>query len=143
MTASRAVDRDDLILALTAGDELEDCQHYLDTESGQVLYAGEGVEDLPPDLKANPRYLPIEPVGSAELLQIMQGFVDQLADAAVAAWLRKALKSEQPAPAFKEALLSFPAEREAWFRYQHHAHEALADAWCMDHGLLTDRPPLH
>ncbi len=143
MTKPLAVDRDDLILALTAGDELEDCQHYLDTASGQVLYAGEGVEDLPPDLKTSARYLPIEPVSSAALRQIMQGFVDQLADVAVAAWLRKALKAEQPGLAFKEALLSFPAERDAWFRYQHHAHEALADAWCIDHGLQVDRPPLH
>lgn len=143
MTKPLAVDRDDLILALTAGDELEDCQHYLDTESGLVLYAGEGVEDLPADLKTSPRYLLIEPVGSEQLKQIMQGFIDQLADAAVAAWLRKALKAEQPGLAFKEALLSFPAEREAWFQYQHHAYEALADAWCLDHGLLADRPPLH
>lgn len=143
MTAHLEVDRDDLILALTAGDELEDCQHYLDTETGTVIYAGEGVEDLPPDLRGNARYLLIEPVGLPALRQIMQGFVDQLNDAAVAAWLRKALKNEHPGPAFKDALLRFPAEREAWFRYQHDAYEALADAWCLAHGLLAERPPLH
>lgn len=143
MTASLAVDRDDLILALTARDELEDCQHYLDTSTGAVLYAGEGVEGLPADLASNPRYLLIEPISSAQLRQIMVDFTEQLADAGVVAWLRKALKADQPGPAFKEALLAFPAQREAWFRYQHEAHEALADAWCLNHGLLADRPPLH
>jgi hypothetical protein len=129
------IDRDDLILALTAGDELEDCEHYLDTQSGHVLYAGEGVEDLPADLRSSPRYLRIEPVALAELLRVMTGFVDGLDDPAVAAWLRKALQGDSPGPAFKAALLSFPAQRDAWLIHQHQAFEALADAWCHDHGL--------
>ena len=57
MTLPPRVDRDDLILALTAGDELEDCEHFLDAQTGLVLYAGEGVEDLPADLRSNPRYI--------------------------------------------------------------------------------------
>lgn len=137
------IDRDDLILALTAGDELEDCQHYLDTESGAVIYAGEGVEGLPADLRLDPRYMRIEPVAAVQLAQIRADFVDQLEDAAVSAWLRKALKAEQANLAFLEALQRFPAQREAWFRYRHHAYEALADAWCVAHGLLGSRPPMH
>lgn len=137
------IDRDDLILALTAGDELEQCTHYLDSETGAVIYAGEGVEDLPDDLTRNPRYLLIVPLPAAQLVRLQADFIDQLDDAGIAAWLRKALQAEQPGPAFKQALQSFPAQRAAWFRYQHDAHEALADAWCREHGLLPGRPPLH
>lgn len=129
------LDRDDLILALTAGDELEDCEHYLDAQTGHVLYAGEGVEDLPADLRGNPRYIRVEPLPPSQLLQVMTDFVDALADPAIAAWLRKALLSESPGPAFKAALLRFPSERDAWLVHQHQAFEALADAWCRDHGL--------
>ncbi len=144
MTDRLAVDRDDLILALTAGDELDDCQHYLDTHSGRVLYAGEGVEGLPADLRDNPRYLLIEPVPPATLREVMTQFVEHLDDPAVAAWLRQALKHDPPGPAFKAALLSFPAQREAWLVHQHAAYEALADAWCRQHGLGAARTgPLH
>lgn len=144
MTKPLAVDRDDLILALTAGDELDDCQHYLDTESGAVLYAGEGVEDLPADLRGSPRYLLIEPVPPTELQQLMEQFVDAVDDPAVAAWLRQALKQAPSGPAFKAALLSFPAQRDAWLAFQHAAYEALADVWCREHGLSAARAtPLH
>jgi hypothetical protein len=56
------IDLDDLIIALATRYELDDPSHYLDLDSGEVIYAGEGLEALPPDLATNPRYRWIESV---------------------------------------------------------------------------------
>ena len=132
------IDLDDLALALTAGEDLDEASHYLDTATGEVLYAGEGVEGLPADLRENPRFRWIEPLASGDLLGIMDSYVSGLGDPAVAAWLRKSLQSPEPGPSFKQALLSFPGQREAWIRHQTDALARSAQAWSAGQGLEVD-----
>lgn len=132
------IDLDDFALALTAGEDLDEATHYLDTATGEVLYAGEGVEGLPADLRDNPRYRWIEPLASGELRGIMDSYVDGLDDPAVAAWLRKGLQSPEPRASFTQALQSFPGQREAWIRHQLDALARSARDWSAAQGLEVE-----
>ncbi|TAK74491.1 MAG: hypothetical protein EPO12_20400 [Aquabacterium sp.] len=132
------IDLDDFSLALTAGAELDEAAHYLDTATGEVLYAGEGVEGLPADLRDNPRYRWIEPLASGDLLGIMESYADGLDDPAVAAWLRQSLQAPEPGPSFMQALSRFPGHREAWIRHQLHAFARTARAWSEGQGLEVE-----
>lgn len=129
------IDLDDLVLALTSAGQLEDSTHYLDTLTGEVLYAPEGEEGLPNDLATSRRWRRIEPLAANEAELIAERFVAEVNDAAIQAWLHQALRSPNPLPAFKEALLPFPAQRDAWFRYEQAAHIHLAQAWCASQGI--------
>lgn len=132
---SLTIDLDDLLLALGALYELDDPAHYLDRQTGQVLYAGEGLEDLPADLKGNPRYVWIEPrSGEASLAQIEQ-FVAAIPDPLVRDVLTVAVHHDEPLEAFIAALPAFPAWRDAWVREQHEAGRLEALAWCHAHGI--------
>ena len=99
------IDLDDFALALAAGEDLDEAAHYLDTATGEVLYAGEGVEGLPADLRDNPRYRWIEPLASGDLLGIMDSYVNGLDDPAVAAWLQHEPELEPIAGHVVEPLL--------------------------------------
>ncbi|MES2089882.1 MAG: UPF0158 family protein [Pseudomonadota bacterium] len=128
MNASK-IDLDDLIMALSSRYELDDPSHYLDTQTGEVIYAGEGLEALPADLKDNPRYRWIEPVQPDIALGIMEDFIAQLDEPDAAAQLRTAFEDNEPFEAFKEALAALPQLRDRWFLFHHQAYAALARAW--------------
>lgn len=129
------IDLDDLTLALGSLYELDDPAHYLDRQTGQVLYAGEGLEDLPADLKDNARYVWIEPrSGEASLAQIEQ-FVAAIPDKLVRDVLTVAVQHDEPLEAFMAALPAFPAWRDAWVRAQHETGAQEALTWCHAHGI--------
>lgn len=133
------IDLDDLIMALSARFVLDDPSHYLDMQSGEVVYAGEGLEALPPDLVSNTRYRWIEPISGEDSVTIMDRFVLEAApDEAVSA-LKAALVQEEPLDAFMDALtkpsLAMSQARDAWVAYQHQAHAELAQGWCLAQGI--------
>jgi uncharacterized protein UPF0158 len=124
------IDLDDLIMALSTRYELDDPSHYLDLDSGEVVYAGEGLEDLPADLTTNPRYRRIEPVQAEPALHILEAFIAQLTDQQARAQLTAAFQEDEPFEAFKEAMLALPQLRDDWFSFHQQAYAQLAQDWC-------------
>lgn len=131
-----SIDLDDLIMALSTRYELDDPSHYLDLDSGEVIYAGEGLEGLPADLATNAhRYAWIESVEAEPALQIMEGFIAQLADEGDRSALTAAFEDNEPFDAFTETLADLPHLRGEWFQFQLAAFTELAQQWCRAHGI--------
>jgi hypothetical protein len=130
-----SIDLDDLIMALSTRYQLDDPSHYLDLDTGEVIYAGEGLEALPPDLGTNPRYRWIEPTQADPALHVMQAFIEQLDDPHARASLKEAFQGNEPFDAFIEAMLGLPHLRDAWFSFHHQAYSELAHAWSQEQGL--------
>lgn len=129
------IDLDDLIMALSTRYELDDPSHYLDLDTGEVIYAGEGLEALPPDLAQNPRYRWIEPVEADPALHILQSFIAQVDEPQAKARLTEAFEDNAPFDAFIEAMIELPRLRDAWFSFHHKAYAELARHWCQQQGL--------
>src|SRR5450759_4569893 len=99
------INRDDFVLALTSRFELSDSNSYLDTETGEILLTGDGVEEeTPEDIDDNPRYLCIEPIEAHESFLIMEAFVASVSDTKAAARLADALSRPKPFRRFQDAL---------------------------------------
>ena len=128
------LDLQDFAFALSWNSDLYASAHYLDTETGEVVFIGEGMDEalIPPDFEDNPRYQRIEPIESQDAFRIMQDFVETVQDAAMAARLTAALERSKPFRRFKDALLDDPALREAWFAFELQAHREIGTAWCLE-----------
>lgn len=130
------IDLDDLIMALSTRYELDDPSHYLDLDSGEVIYAGEGLEALPSDLATNPqRYLWIEPVKAEPALLVIQSFIGHVSDPEARALLTDAFEDNAPFDAFTEAMASLPQLRGEWFSFHQRSYMDLAGQWCLQHGI--------
>jgi hypothetical protein len=92
----------------------------------------------PVDFDDNPRYLWIEPIEAHESFRIMEDFVASVADVKAAARLGDALSRPKPFRRFKDALLDYPALRQAWFAFEGAAHASLAQAWCEANGIEAE-----
>jgi hypothetical protein len=133
------IKRDDFVMALTFQFELSESNSYLDTETGEILFTGDGVEEeTPQDIDDNTRYLWIESIESREAFRIMENFVASVSDAKAAARLADALSRPTPFRRFKDALQDYPALRQAWFAFESAAHAALAQAWCEANGIEVE-----
>jgi hypothetical protein len=133
------IKRDDFVMALTFHFELSDSNSYLDTETGEILLTGDGVdEETPKEIDDNPRYLWIDPIEAHESFRIMEDFVASVSDANAAARLVDALDRPKPFRRFKDALQDYPALRQAWFAFESAAHASLAQAWCEANGIEVE-----
>lgn len=137
--AARAltVDLEELTWALNSRDPLAECSHWLNIESGTILFLigpdadGEADEDPRDD----DRWLFIEPIESSEAFRVMEDFVDQCGDDRLARELGQALRQRKPFRRFKDLLAAHPAQREAWFAFERQAMEAIARRWCEAHDI--------
>jgi|CXWL01.1.fsa_nt_gi hypothetical protein len=136
-----AIDLDDLIVALTWRDEFLGGSHWLDVETGEVVFVGgeDDIGDLAEDPRDNERFVRVDAIDSPEAFRIMEQFVEQLADTPVnmrlARQLAVALEQRKPFRRFKDALAEVPAQREAWFAFERTALELIARAWCEGFGI--------
>lgn len=133
------IDRDDFVQALTFHFELSDSNWYLDTETGEILFTGDGAEEEPPqDIDDNSRYLWIEPIEAHESFRIMENFVASVSDVKAAVRLTDALSRPKPFRRFKDEQLDYPELRQAWFAFEGAAHESLALARCEANGIEVE-----
>jgi hypothetical protein len=132
------IDLNDLIDALTLRFELGEAQHFLDLETGEIVLVSDEVGEPPEDIEDGTRYRPIDPIESHESYQIMEDFVESLPESKLKNRLGRALDGRKPFRHFKDTLLDFPDTREAWFQFEHRAHERLAEAWCRDNGIEAE-----
>lgn len=132
--------------ALSRGD-LE-INYYLDVQTGAVIPVFGDLdeeEDLTVSVEADPeRYRYIDPVESHESYRWMERFAHSLEDTEVRESLLDALDRPRPFRRFKDALMSFPKVREAWFRFEEAQLRDYAEGWLMseeiDADLVDPRP---
>ena len=136
-----AIDLEELVWALNSRDPLGLGSHWLNLESGELLFlanpdvldeAGEDPRDV---LQDRDNWLPVEAIESSEAFRIMEDFVDQCGDSRLAHALAQALQQRKPFRRFKDTLADHAAQREAWFAFERLAMEAIARRWCADHGI--------
>jgi hypothetical protein len=131
------IDLQDFAMALAWNSQSFDSAHYLDTETGEVHFIGEGMDEelIPPDFEDNPRYKRIDTLEPRDAFCIMEDFVETVQDAAMAARLAIALERPKPFRRFKDTLFDDPALREAWFAFELEAHRKIGTAWCAERGI--------
>lgn len=135
-TAPRAlvIDLDELCWALNSRDPLGQSSHWLNLESGELLFVAEPgtLDEATEDPRNDERWLHIEAIDSSEAFCIMEDFVDQCDDARLARALEQALQQRKPFRRFKDTLADHLAQREAWFAFERQAKEKIARRWCED-----------
>ena len=134
MTALK-INRADFILALTSNAENWDEAWFLDKETGELWLNNDSVDEVLDDLEDNPRYLQIESMASHDAFQIMEDFVDELADSPEAEVLQAALNGRKPFRRFKDTLLDYPELRDRWFAFEEARLKRVAEAWCDEQGI--------
>ena len=135
-----AIDLEELIWALNSRDPLGQSSHWLNVETGELLFmvgpdAADDLEDPADDPRDSEQWLHVEPIESSQAFEVMEDFATQCGDAGLARALGRALQQRKPFRRFKDTLASHPAQREAWFAFERQAMEAIARQWCQDHGL--------
>jgi hypothetical protein len=132
------IDLEELIWALNSRDPLGESSHWLNLESGTILFLiGPDADDAAEaDPRDDDRWLFIEPIESSEAFRVMEDFVDQCSDDRLARALGRALQQRKPFRRFKDVLTAHPAQREAWFAFERQAMEAIARRWCEEHDIL-------
>jgi len=129
------INRDELIHALTFRFEMLEGGAYLDTETGNILFTGDGADEVPENMEEDPRYLWIEPIASHESYRIMEDFIATVDDPGASARLVHAIEGTKPFRRFKDALHDFPSLRDAWFAFENAAHIRFAESWCEENGI--------
>lgn len=141
-----AIDLEELIWALNSRDPYGEGSHWLNLESGELLYRSEfdAEEDDAEDPGDSDRWLPVEPIESSQVFEIMEDFAAQCRDASLAGMLQQALQQRKPFRRFRDTLAEYPEQREAWFAFEREAMEVIARRWCEEQGIAprwTSRRP--
>ena len=124
----------------------DDMNWYLDTETGKTIFISEfdpeAGEVTPDDLDNEPgRYVSIEPVPSHEAYDWMAEFVEGLDHEDLQEKLWIALDGNGAFRRFKDVLLKYPEQREAWFRFEDDRINEAVEEWLEEEGLEPDGPP--
>jgi hypothetical protein len=141
------IDLDELCWALNSRDPLGQSRHWLDLESGELLFLFEAdtLDEASEDPREDERWLRIEAIESSDAFRIMEDFVDQCDDLPLGRALAQALQQRKPFRRFKDTLADHPEQREAWFAFERQAMEAIARRWCEANGVtptwVTHRQP--
>jgi hypothetical protein len=129
------IDRDMLIVALTSRFDMTESGFYLDTASGDLVLVGDGAEDVPENIEADPRYMLIDPIDSHASYRIMEDFIATVDNPMASARLKHAIDGPKPFRRFQDALHDFPLLREAWFKFKDAAHIRLCEDWCEENDV--------
>lgn len=129
------IDLDELCWALNSRDPLGQSSHWLNLESGELLFMAEAdaLDEATDDPRGDERWLCVEAIESSDAFRIMEDFVDQCDDMRLGRTLAQALQQRKPFRRFKDTLADHPEQREAWFAFERHAMEAIARRWCENH----------
>ena len=84
------------------------------------------------------RYVPIEQIPSGDAFQFMSDFADEVAYWRIRSVLHGTLRGKHPFRRFKDAISSFPEEREPWFAYESIRRRDYIKEWARDAGIEID-----
>lgn len=141
------IDLDELCWTLNSRDPLGQSSHWLNLESGELLFTAEAaaLDEATDDPRDDERWLRVEAIESSDVFRIKEDFVDQCDDMRLGRALAQALQQRKPFRRFKDTLADHPEQREAWFGFERQAMEAIARRWCEDNGItptwVTHRKP--
>jgi hypothetical protein len=133
------IDLEELLLALE-GFLSEEIEHYLDTETGEVIPLHEDFDDAAEireriDLGFGERYRRIEPLESHESFRIMEDFAASLPASPTKLRLFDALSRSKPFRHFKDVVHSDLALRDQWFAFRDDAYAQYAQEWLEGLGI--------
>jgi hypothetical protein len=131
------IDLEELAWALTWHDDYQGSGHWLNLDTGDVVFVADpdDLGELEADPRDDERFVRIDAIDSSQSFRIMADFVDQLGDRRLAQALTRALEQRKPFRRFKDELAHHPAQREAWFAFEHTALERIARSWCEGCGI--------
>lgn len=136
------IDFEELAFALE-GFGTQNSEHFLDTETGEVLElhddfddGGEIRERIESDLSE--RYRTIETLESHESFRIMENFAASLPESQLRARLLNAITRNKPFRHFKDIVHSDLALRDQWFAFQENALAEYVRDWLASLGIEAD-----
>ena len=133
------VDLEELRFALE--DASYEHRHFLDTETGDVIFVSEMFDDeetqrqLTEIDEAEPgRYLQVRRADAREGYDDMQDFIDTVSDEHLQELLNVAIQGRGAFRRFKDVLARHPAEQQRWFEFQTARLDARAREWLAEEG---------
>jgi hypothetical protein len=117
---------------------------YYDKVTGEVLVTGPFEDDPGEQERIDadpPRYLEIGHLDAETEFKWMERFTATVANVRLQAQLELALGGPKPFRRFKDALLSSPAERQAWFTFRDRHVKQWIEQWFEMHDLAVGAPP--
>lgn len=114
--------------------------HFFDRETGDVEQVLERDDERHAAMSGDSRYLPIPRDHGERTRGDMEEFVSQCEDAECARILAAALRSEDFASKYREALLRHPAEEARFFQFKEHQALQRARSWLEGLGIPYEKP---
>jgi len=130
------IDLDELCSAVE--DSSYEHEYYLDLETGEILLFSDYMDDeetekLRDRIDEEPdRYEQIPKAESREGYEDMQDFIATVEDEHFAELLDVAINGKGAFRRFKDVLLSYPGERERWFKFKDDRKQGRALEWLND-----------
>ena len=143
-TSKIQIDIEDLIMALqNHGGESE---FYLDLTTGEVKFYYDGMldgeqvdEDFDiDDYLEDPHFVRISGVASHESYEVMEKFIETLAEGKAQRELLRAISGRKPFRSFKDALFYQGDVRDQWSAFENEAYVAMAQDWLDEHEIDAD-----
>lgn len=113
---------------------------YLNLDTGDVVLPG-FEEDLDMEDIEEGNYASIDHLESYESYRHMENFTVLLPEGQARTKLEQALIRSKPFRHFREALESFPKERQAWFEHKDEAMREVTVRWLVGIGAIEDPDP--
>lgn len=116
---------------------------YLHLDNGEVIRIVDGIADpaMHQRIMTDSSYLRIDPVSSREQYRWMERFIATVEEDELRHRLTSAIDGKGAFRRFKDVLMSYPVDRERWFRFRSERLRACMEAWLDAHGVqVTERP---
>jgi hypothetical protein len=115
---------------------------YLSLADGGVRRVVDGMADptMKRRLAGDGKYLRVDPVSSREQYRWMERFIEGIGDTETGERLAQAIDGKGAFRRFKDALMSYPEEREHWFVFRSQKLRVAIKAWLDAHDIqVVDR----
>jgi hypothetical protein len=116
--------------------QLDTIKHFCDRSTGEIVMIdeefGEGSEDL--EVQSD-RFILIPSITANESFQVMEDFVETLADEGLQEMLNQALIEKGAFQRFQEVLQRYPTRWAQWLRFRTDKVHARALEWYRANGL--------
>lgn len=111
------IDLDDFISVIE--DSAYGTELFFDLETGDILFFTDDMTDEVEKVESDPeRFVEVPRVQSRESYRHMQDYIDLVADPHLQELLSVAIDGSGAFRRFKDVLLNYPEERQAWFDYK-------------------------
>ena len=136
------IDFEELLLAFE-GFPSEEIEHYLDTETGEIIPLHDDFDDAEElrdriDAGLGERYRRIEMMEPHESFRIMEDFAASLPESPLKSRLFEALSRNKPFRRFKDVVHSDLAVRDQWFAFRDDALARYAQDWLESLGIEAE-----